>query len=842
MIRVRARKQTLCALIFATVQSTAGIFCNRWKQPFLLAMAMVLCGLALPLDARAQSPSALPVESSPETAPRNDQDTRTQQEKLDAWKLELDQIEAALQRDRSDEPQFEERRRRAIQIREQALQVIQNMEPQARVLRERLQALKPASEGAQESEAIVAERESVEQMLARAEGLLKQAQDIDLRVRTIIATITEKRQRRFRDQIFLHYRSVLSPQFWTVSLGQIPFALRSMGILIGDWWSRLRAGGDNGMIGLLIGVLFAAVLIASPLRRLVLHRSYRDIDQSRSQYYEKLTKAIWIVFVNTVFPFAGVFLVIVVVDANEALPRWVEGMLGNLIAGVVIFSFIQGLARAVLAPTRPRWRLFEISPAFVGRLFWSVVAMGGVIALNEIFVSIATAVSAPYSLFALISASVGFAMIGLAVFLLRTAARVPARADNADVDAEGVAATYTPWRLLVPLGWLFVLAALAALILGYINLGWLLVAAPVVIGAILTAFYLLQRFIDLAFSRNMTASARFGRRFMRSSGISEFRMRQLSVFISGLLRLLLFVFTLNFIPNLFGLAISDFVGSPNALLSGVRIGNLTLSFPTILFAVGLFAFLIIVVRQLRHWLDNRMLPNTNLDIGLRTSISTAFSWSGIVLAALVAFSYLGLSLSNVTIVAGALSLGIGFGLQSIVNNFVSGLILLAERPIKAGDWIVVGADEGFVRRINVRATELQTFDSATVIVPNSSLISGTVTNWTLRDKVGRIIIPVGVAYESDPVVVRETLLDCAKAHEHVMPFPEPVVLFMNFGASSLDFELRCYLADIERGVRVRSDLRFAIHQALKEKGIEIPFPQTDINIKGLKTLRRAVSE
>ncbi len=810
---------------------------RRWlAMRSIAAIVALLLAALLPVQGAAQGP---PDEAAPtHRGPVPPGPTQPEQESLNALKLELDQIEAALRRDRLSEPQFDERRHRAIQIREQALQITQDMKPRAHILRERLQALQPASEGAQESEAIVAERESVEQMLARAEGLIKQAQDIDLRVRTIIATIAEKRQRRFRDQVFLHYRSVLSPQFWTVSLAQIPFALRSLGILIGDWWSKLRAGGDNGMIGLLIGVLFAAVLIASPLQRFVLRRSYRDIDQSRPEYYEKLTKAIWIVFVNTIFPFAGVFLVILVVDANEVLPRWVQGMLGNLIAGVVIFSFIQGLARAVLAPTRPRWRLFEISRAFVGRLFWSIVCMGGVIALNEIFVSIATVVSAPYTLFALISAGVSFAMIGLAVFLLRTAARVFTPADNADADTDagGAAATYTPWRLLVPLGWLFVLAALAALILGYINLGWLLMAAPVVIGAILTAFYLLQRFIDLVFSRNMTASARFGRRFMRSSGISEFRMRQLSVFVSGLLRLLLFVFMLNFIPNLFGMAISDFVGSPNALLSGISIGNLTISFPTILFAIGLFVFLIIVVRQLRHWLDNRMLPNTNLDIGLRSSISTAFSWSGMVLAALVTFSYLGLSLSNITIVAGALSLGIGFGLQSIVNNFVSGLILLAERPIKAGDWIVAGTDEGFVRRINVRATELQTFDSATVIVPNSNLISGTVVNWTLRDKVGRIIIPVGVSYSADPEDVRTLLLQCARDHEHVMPYPEPVVFFMNFGASSLDFELRCYLADIERGVRVKSDLRFAIHKALAQAKIEIPFPQTDINIKGLDKL------
>jgi small-conductance mechanosensitive channel len=193
--------------------------------------------------------------------------------------------------------------------------------------------------------------------------------------------------------------------------------------------------------------------------------------------------------------------------------------------------------------------------------------------------------------------------------------------------------------------------------------------------------------------------------------------------------------------------------------------------------------------------------------------------------------------------------GIGFGLQNVVNNFVSGLILLFERPIKTGDWVVVGETEGFVKRIRIRSTQIQTFDRADVIVPNSDLISHQVTNWMLYDPLGRIKVRVGVAYGSDTEKVRDILLEVASGHDMVIKdgsAPEPQVLFRGFGDSSLDFELRCHIDHIDYRLLVISDLNFAIDKAFREHGIEIPFPQRDIHVqtwaaqqKGLPALRKA---
>jgi small-conductance mechanosensitive channel len=245
----------------------------------------------------------------------------------------------------------------------------------------------------------------------------------------------------------------------------------------------------------------------------------------------------------------------------------------------------------------------------------------------------------------------------------------------------------------------------------------------------------------------------------------------------------------------------------------------------------IFAAVVVLGRVFQRWLEQRFLPTTGIDPGLKDSISTTVSYVGFILAAILALSYAGINLANVALVAGALSVGIGFGLQSIVNNFVSGLILLAERPIRAGDWIQVGADEGTVKRISVRATEIETFDRASVMIPNSSLISGVVKNWYLRDNSGRTALLVGASYDSDPEKVRDILLDCAMKHDMVLKVPQPFVNFENFGDSALIFQVFVYLASVSNGGTVRSDLRYAIIRRFREEGIEMPYPRRDISIR-----------
>lgn len=266
---------------------------------------------------------------------------------------------------------------------------------------------------------------------------------------------------------------------------------------------------------------------------------------------------------------------------------------------------------------------------------------------------------------------------------------------------------------------------------------------------------------------------------------------------------------------------------------GFTIGSLKIVPSRIFLAFLTFSILILLNSWFRAKLETKWITKIQMGRGARETAVTMVGYIGVAIAILVTLGVAGITFTNLAIIAGALSVGIGFGLQNVVNNFVSGLILLFERPIKTGDWISVGNTEGYVKRIRIRSTQIQTFDRADVIVPNSELISGQVTNWMLYDPKGRIRVPIGVAYGSDTEKVKQILLEIASKHPGVMndnSVPEPKVLFRAFGESSLDMELRCFVYDIDARINITSDINFAIDKAFREHKIEIPYPKRDVYI------------
>jgi len=291
---------------------------------------------------------------------------------------------------------------------------------------------------------------------------------------------------------------------------------------------------------------------------------------------------------------------------------------------------------------------------------------------------------------------------------------------------------------------------------------------------------------------------------------------------------------------LWGLARADLARWGRGMLQGFTIGGVTISLTAVALASVVLVIALATARAGRRALANKLLPRTRLDAGVQHSISVGAGYAGVVAAFLMAISVLGVDLSSFAIVAGALSVGIGFGLQAIVNNFVSGLILLIERPVKVGDWVAVGSQQGVVKRINVRSTELETFERSTIIVPNSDLLSNAVVNWTHRDRVGRVDVRVSIDQGVDSAAARELLLACARDHPEVLGWPQPFVLLAEFADNALVFELRAFLRNVEKRVRVASDLRFAIDRACRDAGIAYPSTQSEIHLRDIERLERAL--
>lgn len=264
----------------------------------------------------------------------------------------------------------------------------------------------------------------------------------------------------------------------------------------------------------------------------------------------------------------------------------------------------------------------------------------------------------------------------------------------------------------------------------------------------------------------------------------------------------------------------------------LQLGDMTLTVLVVLkvvfWVVGVLASNILI----RRFLLRRLLDQTKFDAGLKFAVTKMFGYAFVILGFYVALVVNGIDLSSLAVVAGALGLGIGFGLQSIVANFVSGLVLLAERPVSIGDRIEVSGVAGNVTKISLRSTVVVTNDNISIIVPNSELTSHPITNWSHGDLRVRVRLPIGVAYGSDIEKVRTTLLAVAAENTQVLKLPGPEVYFEGFGDSALNFELGVWTESMSRSPRrFRSDLNFMIERKLREAGIEIPFPQRVVHLR-----------
>jgi potassium efflux system protein len=388
-------------------------------------------------------------------------------------------------------------------------------------------------------------------------------------------------------------------------------------------------------------------------------------------------------------------------------------------------------------------------------------------------------------------------------------------------------------RLIRYAGSLALVVCVFALLIGYQNFAGYLVHGVTRTALALAILWILLWLVLTAFDYLVQEDSAGASQIRRNLGVSEHASRTgigIMQLVADLIIWISFVVYLIYVWDESGTTLDRLV---ELVVLGGMVGNIKLVPLNIIGGILVFAALIIVIGWMKRWIDRRWLQHIVKDRGAREALTTVFGYVGFVAAVLIGLTQAGVELGGLVWISSALALGIGFGMQEIANNFVSGLILLFERPIRPGDFVTVGDVEGFVRSIRIRATEIESLDNQNVLVPNSELISGRVTNWVLRDTFGRLRLVVGVAYGTDVEKVKEILEATGQQHPEVITdgrAPGPRALFMGFGDSSLDFELRIRIDRIDRRFSVLSDLNFSIDKAFREENITIPFPQRDLHL------------
>jgi small-conductance mechanosensitive channel len=748
----------------------------------------------------------------------------------------LADADKALQSVGESESELGDLRTRVEEALDGTVEVLDALRPELAAIKSQIDRLGPAPGKDDPAEAVdvAAERSRLTALAAAYGGAVKSAELARVRAQQLIERITLVRHALFTRGLMTRLPSPLTPGAWRDLAASTHGVSAPFGAWATHWWARARPKQTQLWL-LLAGTGFLFALLNLVLWRST-HRRSRRTEPPLPTFFERAVSAFRVAALRVLPLLAAAFTLYIGLDAFDLIAGNPWGQLiPTALRALVTVAAVLALVRAVLAPGAPQWRLVALANAPARRLTWLIGAMAAVYALDGVLTEAVRAFYVPLPLS--VAQSIGLSLI----FTLLLIGVLLTPFTPQDHDPALPFSRHRPRLVKLPL-WIAAIGIIAAALGGYAALARF-AAHQLVLTGIVALLVWLGYLAIRAFTREPTQQSRaLGHALEHRLGLDQPRRQQLAGLTELALTFALILCAIPFLMLQWGFSAADIRDWSKTLLFGFEIGQFRISLIRILAGIVLFIGLLLATRLLQRWMRERAVQS-RLDPSIAVSIETVLGYAGICLAALAALSYAGLDITSLAIVAGALSVGIGLGLQAVVNNFVCGLILLIERPIKVGDHVVIGDKEGHVRRISVRATEVETFDRASLIVPNSELIGNRVINWSHHDWRGAVSVKLGVSYGADPEEVIAILKRCAAEHPQVLPEPPPAAALEGFGDSALLFNLRVSLPDIDKAYGVQSDLRIAILKALRAAGIAVSPPSRhDVGLRDVERLRRALDE
>lgn len=772
----------------------------RVLSALLVAFALIWASSALPVSAQADTPPAATIDLLD----------------YDTWETVATSAENLISGRVASTNELEDLRVDLTGWRTQFLAAETANDERISTVQAQIDALGPApDEGETEPDAIAIRRAALQETLSNAQVPGLAANEAFNRANGLISEIDSILVDRQTEELLELEPTPLNPANWANAVS----ALATLaGAVQGEIASR-RADPDvraalAESAPLVVFLLLIALVMVFRGRAFVarLGDRFLDADSRRGRALLGFIVSLG----QLILPIAGFGLLVTALALTDLFGEYSEHLGSAVFTLLVAVYSALWLAGRLFPRNEQRRAAFATEPALRQPMRRTILLIGFMSGLGNMAQTIAELDLIPPSAHGVLIVPVH---IGLAVMYWRLAGLLKRiRAPLAETESSGFLAGVLSWTITA----LRIIALIGPLVglVGYLNAAEALMV-PVAMTLFLTGLLLALQ----AVVRDVYALA------FRTSheAAGEALLPVLANFVLFLLAAPLLAITWGVRPE----RISEFYVR---MSEGFTLGETRITPGVVVAVVLVFAAGLLVTRLLQGALKSTVLPRTKMDVGARNALTAGVGYVGMALAALVAVTSAGIDLTALGFLVGALSVGIGFGLQNVVSNFVSGIILLIERPISEGDWIEVNGNMGIVKDISVRSTTIETFDKTDVIVPNADFISGTVTNWTRGNTVGRVMINVGVAYGSDTRRVQEILLEIARSHDDVAKFPEPGVDFMGFGADSLDFRVRVILRDINLFVTVKTELNHRIAERFAEEGLEIPFAQRDIWLRNPETL------